>query len=220
MGIDYRDDPGDLSSDEVGPRLARRVLLGLRCYCKGRTSLSSTAVVAEDGKTVDPESTLFDADLDTPRQRPPAIPADSIAACQRFIVNPFLALLGWLAAAGLIRYSLQTHNPALHLTALLWLFVPFLLIQYHCLDCRTTGWYLHSRRHICPGVFTRWSRGGGTAPAGPESAPSSSSGSTCWPPWASSTWSGFAHLVDQGAPGKPRQPTSQARKRPSQSRKR
>jgi hypothetical protein len=112
---------------------------------------------------VDPESTLFDADLDTPRQRPRAIPAESIAASQRFIVNPFLAVLGWLAAAGLIRYSLQSQNLALHLTALLWLFIPFLLIQFHCLDCRTTGWYVRSRRHICPAVFTRWSHNGGAA---------------------------------------------------------
>ena len=48
---------------------------------------------------MDPESTLFDAELDTPRLRPRAIPVESIAACQRLVVNPFLALLGWLAAA-------------------------------------------------------------------------------------------------------------------------
>jgi hypothetical protein len=108
---------------------------------------------------VDPDSTLFDADLDTPRRSPRPIPVDSVADCQRLIVNPFLAVLGWLAAAVLIRYSLRSHNVALHLTALLWLFLPFLLIQFHCLDCRTTDWYVRAARHTCAGVFARWARG-------------------------------------------------------------
>jgi hypothetical protein len=110
---------------------------------------------------VDPDSPLFDSELDTPRRRPRALPAGSVASCQRLIVNPFLAILGWMAAAVLIRYSLRSQNLALHLTALLWLFIPFLLIQFHCLDCRATDWYLRAGRHVCGGVFTRWARGGG-----------------------------------------------------------
>lgn len=109
---------------------------------------------------MDSESTLFDAELDAPRQRPRAIPVEPAAACQRLVVNPFLAVLGWLAAAGLIRHSLQSHNLALHLSALIWLFVPYLLIQYHCLDCHATGWYVRSRRHLCPPVLDRLARGG------------------------------------------------------------
>jgi hypothetical protein len=110
---------------------------------------------------VDPEPTLFDPELDTPRRRPQAVPVESIPACQRLVVNPFLAILGWLAAVAMIRHSMLSHNLALHLTALLWLFVPFLLIQFHCLDCRSTGWYVRAGRHICGGVFSRWVRGEG-----------------------------------------------------------
>jgi hypothetical protein len=109
---------------------------------------------------VDPDSTLFDADLDTPRRSPRAIPVDSVAGCQRLIVNPFLTILGWLAAVALLRYSLRSHNLALHLTALFGLFVPLLLIQFHCLDCRATGWYVRAGRHACAGVLARWARGG------------------------------------------------------------
>jgi hypothetical protein len=72
------------------------------------------------------------------------------------IVNPLLAILGWLLAIVLIRYSTRSHNLPLYLTAILWLFVPFVLIQFHCLDCRATGWLLRVRRHACPSVVARW----------------------------------------------------------------
>jgi hypothetical protein len=108
---------------------------------------------------VDPDSTLFDAEIDTPRERPRAIPVDSVAGCQRLIINPFLAILGWLAAATMIRHSLRSHNLALHLISLLWLFVPLVLVQFHCLDCRATGWYVRAGRHACAGVLARWARG-------------------------------------------------------------
>jgi hypothetical protein len=109
---------------------------------------------------VDPDSTLFDADLDAPRPSPRPIPADSVVACQRLIVNPFIAVLGWLAATALIRYSLRSRNLPLHLTAIVWLFVPFLLVQFHCLDCHATGWYLRASHHLCGGVLARWARDG------------------------------------------------------------
>jgi hypothetical protein len=38
------------------------------------------------------------------------------------------------------------------------LFVPFVLIQFHCLYCRATGRLLHVGRHACPSVVTRWVR--------------------------------------------------------------
>jgi hypothetical protein len=110
---------------------------------------------------VDPDSTLFDAELDTPRHRPRTIPDDSVANCQRLIINPFLAILGWLAAGALLRYSLRGHDLALYLTALFGLSIPFLLIQFHCLDCRATGWYIRAGRHVCAGVFARWACGAG-----------------------------------------------------------
>src|SRR5438105_489540 len=69
---------------------------------------------------------------------------------------PFVAIMGWLLAIVLIRYSTRSHNLALYLTAILWLFVPFVLIQFHCLDCRATGWLLRVRHHACPSVVARW----------------------------------------------------------------
>ena len=104
----------------------------------------------------EPTPTLFDSDHDTPRGLPRGLRSDMIPAYQRVIVNPLLAILGWLLAIVLIRYSTRTHNLALYLTAILWLFVPFVLIQFHCLDCRVTGWLLRVRRHACPSVVARW----------------------------------------------------------------
>jgi hypothetical protein len=104
----------------------------------------------------EPTPTFFDADHDTPSSLPGGLKSDAISAYQRVIVNPLLAILGWLLAIVLIRYSTRTHNLALYLTAILWLFVPFILVQFHCLDCRTTGWLLRVRRHACPLVVARW----------------------------------------------------------------
>lgn len=104
----------------------------------------------------EPSPTLFDPDHDTPRTLPRGPGSSAISAYQRVIVNPLLAILGWLLAIVLIRYSTRSHNVALYLTALLWLFVPFVLVQFHCLDCRVTGWLLRVRRHSCPSVVARW----------------------------------------------------------------
>jgi hypothetical protein len=101
--------------------------------------------------------TFFDAELDTPR-RPPTPTTEEVSACQRVIINPLLAILGWILAVVLIRYSTRTGNLLLYLAALLWLFIPFLLIQFHCLDCRTTGWFWRVRRHACDTVLARWIR--------------------------------------------------------------
>ena len=92
----------------------------------------------------EPTPTLFDPDHDTPHGLPRGLRSDVTSAYQRVIVNPLLAILGWLLAIVLIRYSTRLHNLALYLTAILWLFVPFVLIQFHCLDCRVTGWLLRS----------------------------------------------------------------------------
>jgi hypothetical protein len=86
---------------------------------------------------------------------PGGLKTGAISAYQRVIVNPLLAILGWLLAIVLIRYSTRSHNLALYLTAILWLFVPFVLIQFHCLDCRVTGWLLRVRRHACASVVAR-----------------------------------------------------------------
>ena len=99
---------------------------------------------------------MFDLDHDTQHSLPRGLGTNAISAYQRVIVNPLLAILGWLLAIVLIRYSTSSHNLALYLTAILWLFVPFVLVQFHCLDCRATGWLLRVRRHACPSVVARW----------------------------------------------------------------
>jgi hypothetical protein len=104
----------------------------------------------------EPTPSLFDPDHDTPRSLPNGLRKGAVAAYQRVIVNPLLAILGWSLAMVLIRYSTRSHNLALYLSAILWLFVPFVLIQFHCLDCRATGWLLRVRRHACPAVVARW----------------------------------------------------------------
>jgi hypothetical protein len=102
---------------------------------------------------------LFDPDLDPPRRAPPFRLFDSMSSYQRLIVNPFLAVLGWLAAFALIRFSIRIDNLPLFGTAVLGLFIPFYLIQFHCLDCGETGWYRHARSHACAAVVVRRDRG-------------------------------------------------------------
>jgi hypothetical protein len=103
----------------------------------------------------EPSPTLFDPEHDAPRGLPRGLSSNAISAYQRVVVNPLLAILGWLLAIVLIRYSTRSHNLALYLTAILWLFVPFVLVQFHCLDCRVTGWLLRVRRHACSSVIAR-----------------------------------------------------------------
>jgi hypothetical protein len=106
----------------------------------------------------DSRSPLFDPDLDTPRRSLPPLPVEAIGDYQRLVVNPLLAILGWLLAVGLIRRALWSRNIVLFGVAIHLLFWPFLLIQFHCLDCGTTGWYLQSRRHACAAVVARCGR--------------------------------------------------------------
>ncbi len=73
----------------------------------------------------------------------------------RLIVNPFLAVFGWVIALVIIRIALQVYSAYLFLAGLGLLLVPLFLFQYHCLDCGATGWLQCSWRHCCPAVTHR-----------------------------------------------------------------
>ncbi len=59
----------------------------------------------------EPSPTLFDSDHDTPRGLPRGLSSNANSAYQRVIVNPLLAILGWLLAIVLIRYSTRSRQP-------------------------------------------------------------------------------------------------------------
>ena len=102
---------------------------------------------------------LFDPDLDTPRRRQSHISSELIENQRRLIVNPFLAVLGWVIALAVIRIALLSHHLVLFLTGLGLSLVPLFLFQYHCLDCGATGWLQSAWRHGCPAVVARAENG-------------------------------------------------------------
>ncbi len=108
----------------------------------------------------DPGSPLFDPHLDTPHElsssRALAVPIEAIGWHQRLVVNPLVAILCSLAGVALIQHALRTRNLFLFCTGVGVLFLSFLLIQFHCRDCGTTGWYLHAGKHACAAVVARW----------------------------------------------------------------
>jgi hypothetical protein len=71
------------------------------------------------------------------------------------VANPFLAVLAWVVAFGLLSESVRIPNLAGFMTAVTLLFVAFFLLQFHCLDCGATGWLLRSWAHACPAVVAR-----------------------------------------------------------------
>jgi hypothetical protein len=102
--------------------------------------------------------TTFDPDLDV---RPPRPLRDSIAPIdgyQRLVANPFLAVLGWLVAFGVLIESVKREKLALFMTAIILFFVGFFFLQFHCLDCGATGLLLKSSSHACPAVVERRQR--------------------------------------------------------------
>ena len=115
-----------------------------------------------NGRNVDndPRSPLYDPQLDTSHgltmSRPAVLPIEAIGWHQRLVVNPLVAILCSLAGVALIQHALRTRNVVLFCTAVGVLFLSLLLIQFHCRDCGTTGWYLHASRHACAAVVARW----------------------------------------------------------------
>jgi hypothetical protein len=97
---------------------------------------------------------LFDRELDPP-YRPPVLLSDEVSRYQRVVINPFLGVLGWVLVLFLLRRATTTGNISLLLVAMAWLFVPFFLLQYHCLVCGATGWHRNLSSHACAGVAAR-----------------------------------------------------------------
>lgn len=85
----------------------------------------------------------------------------------RLIANPFPAFLGWVIAGSALKAGLATRNLTLFISALIGLSVSFLFIQYHCLDCGQTGWFLRASRHVCPLRVASVSMGGEGRWSGP-----------------------------------------------------
>jgi hypothetical protein len=102
-----------------------------------------------------PNQSPFDPDLDPPQRRLSQPSSESIESQLRLIVNPFLAVLGWVIVLVILRLALQIHSSNLFLTGLGLSLVPLFLFQYHCLDCGATGWVQSSWRHCCPAVAAR-----------------------------------------------------------------
>jgi hypothetical protein len=96
----------------------------------------------------------FDADLDLQPFRPEE-PDEPIDEYQRLVANPFLALVGWLAAVGLVREAVLRRNLLLFLLSFVIFLLSFFLLQFHCLDCGATRWLLRYRLHACPAVMAR-----------------------------------------------------------------
>ena len=108
----------------------------------------------------DPISYVSDPDHDIPGAPRLTVPVEILRDHQRLVVNPLLAIFDGVVAIALIYHALRTRNLALFLAALSLLLLAFLLFQYHCLDCGSTGWYLHARHHACGPVVDRCARRG------------------------------------------------------------
>ena len=102
-----------------------------------------------------PGQGIFDHDLDLQPRQPRRQPLTPVEDCQRLVANPLLGVLFWIASFLLLRESVRRHNLALSVSALLFVLVGMIFMQFHCLDCGKTGWLLRSRYHVCPAVVSR-----------------------------------------------------------------
>jgi hypothetical protein len=103
-----------------------------------------------------------DPDLDPPRgghQRPPVPPALRPQEYQRLVANPFLALFGLIVIIQVFRLGLELRNLGVAGLALFGLPVLNYLLQYHCLDCGSSGRLFQWESHACPSVLARRQNG-------------------------------------------------------------
>ena len=107
------------------------------------------------GFVVELGRTTYDPDLDLQPRQPIRDSIEPVDQCQRLVANPFLAVLAWVVAFGLLTESVRHPNLAAFMTAITLSFVAFFLLQFHCLDCGATGWLLRSWAHVCPAVVAR-----------------------------------------------------------------
>src|SRR5215217_5054790 len=96
-----------------------------------------------------------DPELDASTARPPVRLDPDFSRHQRLVANPFLALAAlvpWFAA---VRLALLDRNLPLVLLLLAGLAGIACLLQFHCLDCGTTGSLFRWRGHACEGAVAR-----------------------------------------------------------------
>jgi hypothetical protein len=106
-------------------------------------------------------SSTHDPELDPPRHRPagPRRPPFLPQEYQRLVANPFLALLGLIIWFAVFWEALESRNLPLTGLALLALCGVGYLLQYHCLDCGTTGLLFRWKSHACERVLVRQQTG-------------------------------------------------------------
>ncbi|MGC8641663.1 MAG: hypothetical protein ACP5XB_17490 [Isosphaeraceae bacterium] len=114
-------------------------------------------LIFESAARVDPDlsSSLYDADHDIPRRAVVPLSRDQVRLNQRLVVSPVLTILATILAVFLIHHALRTRNVFLFVAAIFLFSCGLLLFQFHCLDCGQLGWYVYSRRHVCPAVVER-----------------------------------------------------------------
>jgi hypothetical protein len=98
----------------------------------------------------------FDPELDLLPIRPTRRSREPLEPYQRLIANPFLAVLSCVVVFAVVRFALERRDLTGFLFGISLLFLSFLLVQFHCLDCGKTGWLLRYRHHACPAVVARW----------------------------------------------------------------
>ena len=95
----------------------------------------------------------------TSRDARPAGPTEPIDRYRRLVVNPLLAVAGFVGAVLILRAALRSRNLTAFLTAVGLLGVSLLFTQIHCLDCGATTWLFAAKRHACEPALARWREG-------------------------------------------------------------
>lgn len=106
-----------------------------------------------------PRNDVFDRDLDQQPWPVNAPRGGSLVPFQRLIVNPFLAVLTFLALVAAERWAFLNLSKGWFEFGFGLLAFDFFLFQYYCRDCGATGWLVGYRNHACPSVVARYSRG-------------------------------------------------------------
>jgi hypothetical protein len=105
---------------------------------------------------LEPQLSTFDPDFDSPAARRPQLGDSPLNREKRLVVNPFLVVLDWLIAFALFRAAIAHRNFTIFQIGAVLLLSGFFLLQYHCLDCGTTGWLIRHRSHTCHDDVVRW----------------------------------------------------------------
>jgi hypothetical protein len=120
-----------------------------------KAQLCAGSPFASKETIVDPPPGTFDREVDSNPGTTAHVQLKSLGKHQRIVVNPFLAVLAWVAVLGMMRKSLEIRSMPLLMAAFGLMLFACLLLQFHCLDCGATGWLARWRNHACPAVVMR-----------------------------------------------------------------